>query len=100
MDPQKEAQQGKTEKTHYRDQAKQQFPAKKGLTGLCSPAVSEGWVRRLGLWGPVLRERTGADCLSDTLRGLAQHSRGRPGKLWGHQKNKGSFLQEDSNSAL
>ena len=70
MDPQKEAQQGKTEKTHYRDQAKQQFPAKKGLTGLCSPAVSEGWVRRLGLWGPVLWERTGANCCEDTLRGL------------------------------
>ena len=58
------------------------------------------WVRQCGLPECSLRERPGADCLSDTLRGLAQHSRGRPGKLWGHQKNKGSFLQEDSNSAL
>ena len=53
---------------------------------------------RLQWWG--LRERAGADCHEDTLRGLEQHSKGRPGKLWVWQRNKGSFLQEGSNAVL
>lgn len=67
MDPQRKAR-GKAEKMHYRDCAKQQFPAKKWLTYLYSPAASWGWVWRLRLQGLVIRERTGANCYEDNMK--------------------------------
>lgn len=76
----------KTEKIDHNDSAERYFPTEKQLRCCLQPAG--GRVRRRWLQG-------WADCLSDTLRGLAQHSGGRPEKLRVRQKNKESLLQED-----
>ena len=50
---------------------------------VCMPAAeSGGWMLRLRLWGSDARERTGADCHEDTLRGLVWHNWGSPEKVW------------------
>lgn len=85
MDHQRKAR-GKAEKMHYRDCAKQQFPAKKWLTYLHSPAASWGWVWRLRLQGLVIRERTGANCYEDNMK-----KKKKKENPLGHQRNKRTF---------